>query len=86
MWLLGWGINFIALDSFSPRGHSIVLLATIIFSAVVALVGVRRALGERMGRGRALVGAVVVGLVVAGLEFSTLIVVALNALSQIDGS
>ena len=86
MWALGWGVNLLALDSSSPRGHSIVLLTTIVLSVVVALVGVQRALGERMSQRRASLGALVVGVLLAGVEFSTLIVIALHALARLDGS
>jgi hypothetical protein len=75
-----------SVDFSSPRGHGIVLLATLVMSVLVALVGVERALSRRMTRLRAWLTALVVALLVAGLEFATLIVLALHELSRLDGS
>jgi hypothetical protein len=83
VWAVGWGVNFVALrDYSSPRGHGIVLVATVAASALVALGGVRRALGDRMSPRSALLTALAVGLVVAAVEFGTWIVLALLAVRR----
>jgi hypothetical protein len=86
VWALGWGINFAVLDFSSPRGHAIVLFGTIVLSALVALLGVERALVRRTPRLRAWLTALSLGVLVAGLEFATWFALALHELSQLDGS
>jgi hypothetical protein len=82
---LGWGINFLALDTASPRAHAIVLSSTIVASALVGAVTSVR-LMPRATRGKTSITAFGTAALIAAVEFGLLLALALFSLSHLDGS
>jgi hypothetical protein len=82
---LGWGINFLALDTTSPQAHAAVLLSTIVASALVGAITSARLL-PRATWAKTTITALGTAVLIAGVEFGVLLAIALFSLSRLDGT